>query len=105
MDQLILDIHKYLCISAGFVLFSFLMRDFMVNHFPIRVRRGLTSMHGSDLLEINEELEVPVEKGNTPNREQWLKRARQTPFKTSLVIRRWLQEDKRSRERGTGAHA
>ena len=96
MEQLILDSLKYICISAGIVLFSFLLRDFMVNHFPMRLRRGLTSMQVPDLLEIAEELEVPVEKGNTPSSEQWLKMARQSPLKTALVIRLWLQEDGRS---------
>ena len=56
-------------------------------------------MHGHDLLEIAEELEVPVEKENTPSREKLLKRARQNPFKTAWVIRHWLREDKRSREK------
>ena len=52
-------------------------------------------MHGHDLLDIAEELEVPVEKENTPSREKLLKRARQNPFKTAWVIRHWLREDKR----------
>ena len=78
---------------------SFLMCDFMSNHFSMRFRRGLTSMHGHDLLEFAEELEVPVEKENTPSREKLLKRARQNPFKTAWVIRHWLREDKRSREK------
>ena len=66
----------------------------------MRYRRGLTSMHGHDLLEIAEELEVPVEKENTPIHEKLLKRAaRQNPFKTAWVIRHWLREDERSREK------
>ena len=78
---------------------SFLMREFMSNHFSMRSRRGLTMMHGHGLLDIAEELEVPVEKENTPSREKLLKRARQNPFKTAWVIRNWLREDERSRKK------
>ena len=51
------------------------------------------------LLEIAEELEVPVEKENTTSRKKLLKRARQNPLKTVWVIRHWLREDNRSREK------
>ena len=78
---------------------SFLMRDFMGNHFSMRSRRALTTMHGHDLLDIAEELEVPVEKENIPSREKLLKRACQDPFKTAWVIRHWLREDERSRKK------
>ena len=96
MEQLILDSLKYICISVGMVLFSFLLRDFMANHLPMRLRRGLTSMQVPNLMEISEELEVPLEKGNTPSSEQWLKIAHKSPLKTAMVIRFWLQEEGRS---------
>ena len=65
----------------------------------MRYHRGLTSMHGHDLLGIAEELEVSFEKENTPSRDKLLKRARQNPFKTAWVIRNWLRDDERSREK------
>ena len=96
---MIAEIMKYLVISGFIIGFSFLIRNFMVNHFPMRLHRGFSSAKALDLLEISEELEVPVEKQSSPDREQWLRKA-----KTAMVIRQWLQEDEKSREK-TGLHA
>ena len=54
--------------------------------------------------EISEELEVPVEKENSPNREQWIRKARKSPLETAMVIRQWLEEEESFREQ-TGMNA
>ncbi len=59
---MIAEIMKYLVISGFIIGFSFLIRNFMVNHFPMRRHRGFSSAKAVDLLEISEEFEVPVEK-------------------------------------------
>ena len=59
---MIAEIMKYLVISGFIIGFSFLIRNSMVNHFPLRLHRGFSSAKAVDLLEISEELEVPVEK-------------------------------------------
>ena len=101
---MIAEIMKYLVISGFIIGFSFLIRNFMVNHFPMRLNRGFSSAKAVDLLEISEELEGPVEKQSSPDREQWLRKAKKSPLETAMVIRQWLQEDENSREK-TGLHA
>ena len=65
---MIAEIMKYLVISGFIIGFSFLIRNFMVNHFPMRLHQGFSSAKAVDLLEISEELEVPVEKESSPDR-------------------------------------
>ena len=101
---MIAEIMKYLVISGFIIGFSFLIRNFMVNHFPMRLNRGFSSAKAVDLLEISEEFGVPVEKQSSPDREQWLRKAKKSPSETAMVIRYWLQEDENSREK-TGLHA
>ena len=101
---MIAEIMKYLVISGFIIGFSFLIRNFMVNHFPMRLHLGVSSAKALDLLEISEELEVPVEKESSPNREQWRRKAKKSPLETAMVIRHWLQEDENFREK-TGLHA
>ena len=103
---MIAEIMKYLVISGFIIGFSFLIRNFMVNHFPMRLHRGFSSAKAVDLLEISEELvcEFTVEKQSSPDREQWLRKAKKSPLETAMVIRQWLQEDESSREK-TGLHA
>ena len=101
---MIAEITKYLVISGFIIGFSFLIRNFMVNHFPMRLHRRFSCVKAVDLLEISEELEVPVEKQSSPDREQWLRKAKKAPLETAMVIRQWLQEDENLREK-TGLHA
>ena len=101
---MIVEIMKYLVISGFIIGFSFLIRNFMVNHFQMRLHRGFSSAKAVDLLEISEELEVPVEKQSSPDSEQWLRKAKKSPLETAMVIRQWLQEDENSMEK-TGLHA
>ena len=101
---MIAEIMKYLVISGFIIGFSFLIRNFMVNHFPMRLHQDFSSLKAVDLLEISEELEVPVEKQSSPDLEQWLRKAKKSPLETAMVIRQWLQEDENSREK-TGLHA
>ena len=68
----------------------------MVNHDPLRFRRGLREMPGLDILESGKELEIPFEKGVIPGLEKRLKQAAQSPQRTAEIIRCWLREDKRS---------
>ena len=96
MDQLIPEIFKYALISMGMVLLFCLMRDFMVNHYPLRFHQGLRKIPGLDILESEKELEIPFEKGGIPDLEKRLKQAAQSPQRTAEIIRCWLREDERS---------
>ena len=96
MDQLIPEIFKYALISVGMVLLFWLMRDFMVNHDPLRFRRGLRKMPGLDILESEKELEIPFEKGGIPDLEKRLKQVAQSPQRIAEIIRCWLREDEPS---------
>ena len=104
MENLIPEIVKYLFISGAIIVFSFLLRNFMVNHYPMRLNRSWSAAKSNDFLEISEELEVPVEKESSPNREQWIRKARKSPLETAMFIRKWLEEEERFREQ-TGMHA
>ena len=70
----------------------------MVNRYPIRLNRSWSAAKSNDLLEISEELEVPVDKESSPNREQWIRKARKSPLETAMVIRQWLEEEESFRE-------
>ena len=96
---MIAEIMKYLVISGFIIGFSFLIRNFMLNHFPMHLHRGFSSAKAVDVLEISEELEVPVKKERYPDREQWLRKAKKSPLETAMVIRQWLQEDEKSSEK------
>ena len=96
MSQLIPEIFKCALISVGMILLFWLMRDFMVNHDPLRFLRGLRKMPGLDIVESEKELEIPFEKGGIPILEKRFKQAAQSPQRTSEIIRCWLREDERS---------
>ena len=96
MDQLIPEILKYALISVGMILLFWLMRDFMVNHDPLRFRRGLRKMPGLDILESEKDLEIRFEKRGIPGLEKRLKQATQSPQRTAEIIRCRLREDERS---------
>ena len=104
MEDLIPEIFKYLFISGATIVFSFLLRNFMANHYPMRLNRNSSAEKSKELLEISEELEVPVEKESSQNREQWIRKARKSPLETVRVIRQWLEEEESFREQ-TGMHA
>ncbi len=80
----------------GLILVFWLMRDFMVNHDPLRFRRGLRKMPGLDIMESEIELKIPFEKEKIPDLEKRLKQAAQSPQRTAEIIRCWLREDERS---------
>ena len=96
MDQLIPEIFKYALISVGMVLLFWLMRDFMVNHDPLRFRRGLRKIPRLDNLESEKKLEIPFEKEGIPGLEKRLKQAAHSPQRTAEIIRCWLRKDERS---------
>ena len=96
MGQLIPEIFKYALISVGMILLFWLMRDFMVNHDPLKFRRGLRKMPGLDILESEKELEIPFEKGGIPGLEKRLKQVAQSPKRTAEIIRCRLRDDERS---------
>ena len=104
MEELIPEIVKYLFISGAIIVFSFLLRRFMVNQYPMRLNRSRSALRSEVLLEISEKFEVPIEQENSPNREQWLRKARKSPLETAMVIRQWLEEDESLREQ-TVMHA
>ena len=79
LAAMIAEIMKYLVISGFIIGFSFLIRNFMVNHFPMRLHRGFSSAKAVDVLESSEEFEVPVDKQSSPDREQWLRKAIKSP--------------------------
>ena len=104
MEELIPEIAKYLFISGAIIVFSLLLRRFMVNHYPMLLNRSRSAVRSEALLDISEEFEVPLEQENSPNREQWLRKARKSPLETAMVIRQWLEEDEILKEQ-TGMHA
>ena len=104
MEELIPEIVKYLFISGAIIVFAFLLRRFMVNHYPMRLNRSRSSVRSEVLLEISEEFEEPLEQESSPNREKWLRKARKSPLETAMIIRLWLEEDESLREQ-KGMHA
>ena len=76
----------------------------MVNHYPMHLNRNWSASKSNDFIEISEELEVPMEKETSPNREHWIRKARKSPLETARVIRQWLEEEENFREQ-TGMHA
>ena len=101
---MIAEIMKYLVISGFIIGFSFLIRNFMVNHYPMRLNRNWYAAKSNDLLDFSEELEIPMEKESSPNPEQWIRKARKSPLETAMVIRQWLEEEESFREQ-TEMHA
>ena len=97
MGALIPEIFKYAIISVGMILFFWLIRDLMINHDPLRFRRGLRKIPGLEILETEKELEIPFEKGGIPVLKKRLKQAAQSPRKTAEIIRCWLREDEPSK--------
>ena len=68
----------------------------MVNHDPLRFRRGLRKMPGLDILDSEKELKIPFEKGRIPGLEKNLKQLIQSPKRTAEITHCWLREDEPS---------
>ena len=79
MGQLIPEIFKYAIISVGMILLFWLMRDFMVNHDPLRFRQGVLKMPELDILESEKNLQIPFEKGGIFGLEKRLKQEEESP--------------------------